>query len=445
MAAPAPPDPEPILDPDTPAKLPRRSFAVLFTVSAVTAIGNVGLISLIPSISRTVGFPDAFGAAVFSLSALLWALTSPYWARQSDRIGRKPLILIGMAGFTISMLLCGLVVSMGLLHWAAPMVIFAMFLVCRAIFGAFGSAANPASQAYLAERTSRSDRTKSMSALAGAFGLGTVIGPFLAPLFVVPFFGQLKLAGPLFAFALMAGATFFLVHRYLPESRGPASGPSGRPLDRGGPGFWRDPRVLPFLIYGFLVATCQTAQQQTLGFLIIDRLDLTPEHAQGFIAIAMMFGAMAGLLAQWGIIRVFDLGPKVLMRAGVAVAAAGTLMIALSGDYWTAVAGYAAGSLGFGLARPGFTAGASLSVNMGEQARAAGLIASVNGLNVILAPLFVFAYERYGPLPFLITTAILVGLIVYAFRERTLRSVSAASTPEEAVAVAGLERSDEGS
>jgi predicted MFS family arabinose efflux permease len=443
MTEPSPPSGAPadaIIEP-----LPRRSFAILFAVSAVTAVGNTGLISILPAISREIGIADALGAAVFSLSALLWALSSPYWARQSDRFGRKPLILIGMAGFTVSMLLCGFVVSAGLVHWGTPTLIFVLFLFARAIFGAFGSASNPASQAYLAERTSRADRTKTMSGLAGAFGLGTVIGPFAASSFVLPALGQLELAAPLFAFAAIAALIWFAVYRLLPAGPSSQAQTGGKPLDRGGPNFWRDPRVLPFLIYGFLVATCQTAQQQTLGFLIIDRVNLQPSEAQPYITQAMMFGAMAGLFAQWGIIRIFDLGPKTLMRSGVAVATVGTLMIAFSATHWTAMAGYALASLGFGLARPGFTAGASLSVNMGEQARAAGLIASVNGLNVILAPAFVFAYEHYGPLPFLLTSSILVGLLVYAFRQPTLRNVSAASTPEDAAVTATLERRDEGS
>lgn len=441
---PHPPPPH-VAEHDAPvaAPLDKRSFAILFGLSVVTAIGNTGLISVLPAIGRSIGISDALASAVFSLSALLWALTSPYWARQSDKRGRKPLILIGMAGFMVSMTLCGLVVSAGLLHLAPPLVIFVLFLFARAIFGTFGSASNPASQAYIAERTSRAERTKSMSALAGAFGLGTVIGPFIAPLFALPLLGPVKLAGPLFAFAALAAVMLVLVHRYLPESGGPASPRPGRPLDRGGPNFWRDPRVLPFLIYGFLVATCQTAQQQTLGFLILDRLEMSPAAAQGFIAVAMMFGAISGLTAQWGVIRVFDMGPRALMRWGVGVAAVGTILIAASQTYWLAVTGYAIASLGFGLARPGFTAGASLSVNMGEQARAAGLIASVNGLNVILAPAFVWSYEHFGPAPFILTASILTGLLIYAFRQPTLRSVSAERSDEAEVA-STLERRDEG-
>ena len=61
--------------------LPRRSFAIIFAVSAATAMGNTGLISVMPAIARQIGIPDVLAASVFSFSALLWAITSPFWAR----------------------------------------------------------------------------------------------------------------------------------------------------------------------------------------------------------------------------------------------------------------------------------------------------------------------------------------------------------------------------
>jgi hypothetical protein len=130
--------------------------------------------------------------------------------------------------------------------------------------------------------------------------------------------------------------------------------------------------VAPFLIYGFLVATCQNAQGQTLGFLVIDKQQLSPIAAQGYIMIAMAGGAIAGLLAHWGLIRTFHMTPKDLLRWGVVLAAGGNLVVALAPDYTTVVVGFALSSLGYGFARPGFTAGASLAVDLGEQARAAG-------------------------------------------------------------------------
>ena len=429
--------------------LPRRSFAIIFAVSMATAMGNTGLISVLPSIGRSIGIPDPMVSAIFSLSALLWAFTSPGWARASDRYGRKPLMMVGLAGFLVSMTLCGFVVSAGLRQLAAPTVIFILFLLARALFGAFGAASNPATQAYVAERTPIEGRTQAMASLAGAFGLGTVIGPFLAPLFVFPYVG---LAGPLFSFALIALGMLFVVWRYLPDQKvAPEAQRPRRPVVGGAARerpMWRDPRITPFLIYGFIVATCQTAQAQTLGFLIIDKLGKSPVEAQTSIAIAMMFGAVAGLLAQWGLIRMFEMTPRQLLRWGVAVAAGGNLIVAIApaGDtgYYVLVTGYAISSLGFGFARPGFTAGSSIAVGLDEQARVAGAIAAVNGINVIFAPLFVFMYERFGPLPFILNTALMLTLLIYAFRNIALKNADPQPATREAATLATLEKSDEG-
>lgn len=427
----------------SPTGMPPRAFAILFTVSIVVAIGNTGLITILPAIGRQIGIPDPLVAAIFSLSALLWALMSPVWARESDRRGRKPLIMLGLAGFMASMGLCALVVTAGLHKLAPWFVIFVIFLLARAMFGLVGSASNPATQAYVAERTTRAERTQQMAGLAGAFGLGTVVGPFLAPMFIFP---VVTLAGPLFAFAALATGMLFVVWRFLPESQPETR--EVRRFSRAGHGaekpLWRDPRVTPFLIYGFLVATCQSAQGYTLGFMIIDKLGVTPLEAQGFTAVATGAGALAGLLAQWGLIRMFSMGPRLLLRWGVALACLGNLITAFSPDYWTVVVGYAISALGYGFARPGFTAGASLTVRMDEQARAAGAIAAVNGLNVIIAPLFVWLYQAVHPAPFLVNVVILGGLLAFALRNRILRDAGENAQPDDESTLAMLERSDEG-
>jgi MFS family permease len=435
---------------DAPPQLSRRAFAIIFAVSMATAMGNTGLQSVLPAIGRSIGIPDPMVAAIFSLSALLWAFSSPTWARQSDLRGRKPLMILGLAGFAVSMTLCGLVVSAGLAKLAAPMVIFALFLACRAIFGLFGAASNPATQAYVAERTSPEERTQWMSNLAGSFSLGTLVGPVVAPIFII---GVFEYAGPLYAFALIAAVMLFVVIRWLPEVRvGPPV--RDRPSKARGRPLWRDSRLIPFLIYGFLVSTCQSAQGQTLGFLIIDKTHHAfPELAehdllrisQGYITVAMVAGALAGLLALWGLIRMFAMAPKDLLRWGAGLAALGNLIVAFSPDFASATVGYALSSLGFSFARPGFTAGASLSVGMDEQAGAAGAIAATNGMNVILAPLAVGFYRLNGPGPFLLNAAVLAGLALYAFSNRILRNVGVAPLGEEQVAItATLERSDEG-
>ena len=439
----------------TPDQVRARSFAILFCVSVTTALGNSGMQSVLPAIGRQIGIPDPMVAAIFSLSALLWALASPFWARQSDLRGRKPLILLGLAGFVLSMIACGVVVSLGVRHFATPMIVFGFFLLARAVFGLFGSASNPATQAYVAERTSREQRTQSMSTLAGAFGLGTIVGPLVATLFVLPVVG---LAGPLFAFAVIAVAMLVVVARWLPEEKTaplplsdaqrrfvPAEAQAGSEAADAKPRpLWRDPRLIPFLIYGFLIASCQSAIQQILGFLIIDKVGLPPMQALDYTKMAWMTGAIAGLLAQWGLIRMFAMSPRHLLRWGAGLAAAGSLLMAVAPDYWTVVIAFALCNLGFAFARPGFTAGSSLAVGPGEQARAAGAIAAVNGVNIIFAPFFVGLYGRIHIAPFLITLAILFGLMIFAFVHPTLRRAGENPTSEEDATVSILEKSEEG-
>ena len=425
--------------------LPRRSFAIIFCVSIATALGNTGMQSVLPAIGRQIGFPDFLVAAIFSLSALLWAFSSPFWAARSDRSGRKPMMIVGLAGFMVSMICCGGVVAAGVRHLAAPLVIFVLFLLSRALFGLFGAASNPATQAYVAERTDREERTGAMAGLAGAFGLGTIIGPAIAPVFVLPGVG---LAGPMLAFAVIAAVMIVVVLRWLPEPplAKPEAVPAADPAAAAPPrvALLRDPRLTPFLIYGFLVASAQTAQGQTLGFLIIDKLRLPPMQAQGYTAVAMMAGAIAGLLAQWGLIRMFRMAPRDLLRWGAGLAAVANLIVAFAPTYSGVVLGYALSSLGYGFCRPGFTAGSSLAVSQGEQARAAGAIAAVNGVNVVVAPLFVLLYGAWHPAPFLVNTVVLAGLLLFALFNGVLTRAGAEPTTEDEAAQSSLERSQEG-
>ena len=425
--------------------MPKGAFAIIFCSSVATAVGNTGLTSVLALIGRSLKIPDEMVVAIFSLSAVLWAVSSPFWARASDRFGRKPLMMVGLSGFMVSMAACGAVVSAGLRQLAAPMAIFGLLLLGRALFGLFGSASNPANQAYIADHTPRAKRTQAMASLAGAFGLGTVFGPWLAPYFIYPGVG---VAGPLYTFSAIAAVMLIVVWRFLPEGARRA-----RPAEtvteaveavvaRERP-MWRDPRVIPFALYGFVVATCQTAQQQTISFLVIDKLGVSPLAAKEQIAMAMMMGAVSGLLAQWGLIRRFQMTPKQLLRWGVVCGAAGNLLVAIAPDYLTVVAGYALASMGFGFARPGFTAGSSLAVGWKDQARVAGTIAAVNGINAVFAPAFMALYRANHAAPFFLNMVLMSGLLVYAFVSKPLRNADPAAVTREEATMATIERADE--
>jgi MFS family permease len=140
----------------------------------------------------------------------------------------------------------------------------------------------------------------------------------------------------------------------------------------------------------------------------------------------------------------FEMTPKQLLRWGVVCGAVGNLLVAIAPDYHTVVAGYALASLGFGFARPGFTAGSSLAVGWKDQARVAGAIAAVNGINAVFAPAFMALYRANHAAPFLLNMVLMLGLLVYAFASRALRNADPAAVTREETTMATIERSDEG-
>ncbi|MFN3388889.1 MAG: MFS transporter, partial [Allosphingosinicella sp.] len=153
-----------------------------------------------------------------------------------------------------------------------------------------------------------------------------------------------------------------------------------------------------------------------IGFLVIDRLGLPLGEAQQWIAIVLMAGAAASLLAQWGLIPALGLDPRQLVGWGSVVAAAGAVVTGVSSGMYGITLGFALASLGFGLFRPGFTSGASLAVEPGEQNAVAGMVTSVNGVAFIAAPALGVAF--YGvsmPLPFLVTGALMLALAVWTW------------------------------
>lgn len=393
---------------------------MLFLVLFVTAAGNTALQSVLPAIGRDLGIPDVAVAAIFSVSALMWTLSSPFWASQSDKRGRKKLVLLGMGGYFASTLFCAFVILAGLLGLIGPLLIVTLFAVFRSLFGLFGSASNPAAQAYIAVRTSRGKRTGALAVLASAFGLGTIVGPALAPFFIFPF---VRLSGPLFAFTLIALVTMLLVSRYLPKDdpaeieRARTSGPRKRLS-------WFDPRIRPFVIYGLIAGNMQAVIAQTLGFFIIDTSGLPPDEAQTFIGLAMMAGAGATLLAQWGLIGMFGMGPRELCRWGAALAFAGAVGMVFSHNFYAITLSFALAMLGFGFARPGFSAGASLAVDIEDQGAAAGTVSAINGASFIIAPTIgVALYQVAQPLPYALSAVVLAGALVYTLKNRTLSSL----------------------
>lgn len=425
--------------------IPNSRVIVLFLVMLVAAAGNTSMQSALPAIASELDMPDVWVSLAFSWSALLWVITAPKWARLSDRRGRKQLMSIGIIGFAASMGLCGLVLWMGLAGWIGPVATFILFALFRSLYGGFGSAAPPAVQAYVAARTEREERTKALSMLASSFGVGTVIGPAVAHYLLFPPFG---LAGPLIMFALFGIGVLIALHVQLPNdtpkfaargsvaaypNAGSMNAPDaeqedGQALDSTLPTNevrlpWRDERMLSWLLAGLIGGHAQAILLGVVGFLVRDRLCLhdKPWEAVQASGSVMLIGAMATLLAQWGLIPMLSLAARSSVLLGSVLALIGVVLTGVSHDFYGISTGFAIASLGFGLFRPGFTAGASLAVQRHEQGDVAGKIASINGAAYIFAPAVgVALFSIWEPATFLLIGVALLFLILWGRRTLTL-------------------------
>lgn len=424
-----------------PGAIPSGRMALLFTVMLVTAAGNTAMQSVMPSIGTALQVDDVWISLAYSWSALLWVVCAPLWARRSDRRGRKAMMALGLVGFITSMLLCGLALYAGLSGWLSAVWALIAFAAARSLYGGFGSAAPPAVQAYVASRTPRAERTQALSLIASSFGLGTVIGPALAPLMVLPLLG-FGLTGPFIWFAVIGVAALVLLRWRLPDdepqfaARGLAatySSGSGAPSDPqaaldpeeeaasfGEPPrlSWFDVRLRPWVIAGLFGGHAQAMVLGISGFLVLDRLGLrdTPAEGAGPVGLVLMSGAIATLLAQWGLIPRFNLGPRAATLWGIVTAALGTVILGVAGDLHTIALGYAIASLGFGLFRPGTTAGTSLAVTRAEQGQASGIVASLAGASYIYAPaLGVWLYGHSDWLGFGLIVALCAAVLLHGW------------------------------
>jgi Major Facilitator Superfamily len=268
-----------------------------------------------------------------------------------------------------------------------------------------------------------------------------VIGPAVAHYLLFPPFG---LAGPLIMFALFGVAVLVALHFHLPNdtprfaARGAvAAYPNsasmnspdtedveGEALDAALPATdvrlpWRDERMLSWLIAGLIGGHAQAIILGVVGFLVRDRLGLQDEPWEAVQASGsvMLIGAMATLLAQWGLIPMLSLAARSSVLLGSALALVGIVLTGISHDFYGISTGFAIASLGFGLFRPGFTAGASLAVRRHEQGDVAGKIASINGAAYIFAPAVgVALFNWWEPATFILIAASLLFLMIWGRR-----------------------------
>jgi len=388
------------------------AFGLLFLVMMLVGISNSMLFVVLPYLTRQLGAGEMYIGLIFAGSSLLYMFFSPFWGWRSDVSGRRPVLLIGILGNGFSLLAMGLVSAWIGSGAATAAIALLLLALSRAIYGLVGSSMQPAAQAYIVDRTDRTERTTALSLLAAGAGLGTVIGPPLAA-WLSSGFG---VANAIYVLVALSVVFFATVSIGLPERRKPmARRLSGSALLD----LIVDPRLRILLVIGALSWMGQGVFLQTLLFFLSDRLQATASEVLPISGTILASGAISVLVLQFGLIPVLKPSPKQLMVAGAALAAFGSGLMIFVSSVWVIGLAFLLAASGFGLLRPGISSAASLRVRDHEQGGAAGLIGATAGAGFLLAPFTGLAlYQFIGPFaPFaLLSVTLSLALLLAIFQ-----------------------------
>src|SRR3954468_1852543 len=382
-------------------------------------IDLVGFGIIIPFLAYYV---ESFGARAATVGLLMSTYSvaqfifAPVWGRISDRVGRRPILLLGLTGSVAGYTVFGLAGTLWLLF------------VGRAAMGIFG-ATIPTAQAAVADVTSPQDRAKGMGLIGAAIGLGFILGPALGGVLSNlsgavhgRLFQQNPYALPCLASAALAAVNLIAAAFFLPESLPPANRGSLRPrLSR----FRQltvgltEPRLRALVLVYFLFMLGFTMMEATLTLFIEKRVG-TQDHAQlvrrvgylfGFIGIIQVAlqGGLVGRLAR-------RFGERRLLIAGCALAAIALGAVPAAAS-WGAIYGCAFGlACGLGLSQPSVASLISRAAAVDAQGGTLGISQSASSFARVVGPLLGgWLFQEIAPgSPYLVAAGLALAAVVLA-------------------------------
>ncbi|HSA02137.1 MAG TPA: MFS transporter [Candidatus Paceibacterota bacterium] len=266
----------------------KPSLIVIFLTVFIDLIGFGIVMPILPLYSERFGANGLMIGFIIASFSVMQFIFSPIWGRLSDRYGRRPILLISLAGSAISYALFGWASML-----AGPWGLW-LILASRTFAGICGGNITVA-QAYIADITPPNLRSARMGLVGLAFGLGFILGPAIGALST-----GWGISAPGWLAAGLCGSNFVLACIILPESWKPSSEhvPS-RPSLAQGMRTLRETQV-GLLIFLFFVATfCFACYETTLALLVYHAFDYNQTH----VGYLFAFGGLISAVVQGGLIR----------------------------------------------------------------------------------------------------------------------------------------------
>jgi MFS family permease len=399
----------------------KPSVLVILLTVFIDLIGFGIIVPLIPPLSEHFGASGVVIGLIFASFSAMQFIFSPIWGRLSDRLGRRPILLLSTAGAAVSYVLfaCGT----GLANHTAALW---LMVVSRLFAGICGGNITVA-QAYIADITPPADRSKRMGLIGMAFGLGFILGPFIGG----ESMSHLGDTGPGWVAAGLCAANFLLAWFILTESHRPDSAQAApRPHLAQWAHTLRQPKVGLLVIVFFLATFCFSCFESTLPLVVGANFHLDYKRdatTASTIAYLYVYCGLIGALVQGGAIGrlVKKMGePKLIALSLILTAASFAWLPYLKGTshlswkvllqhdgrpwVWLLLA-LALLSLGTNLTRPPLFGMLSNLTPAHEQGATIGVAQGAGSLARILGPIFATALLPYSPpLPYLICAVVLL-------------------------------------
>jgi MFS family permease len=393
----------------------RRAFRILFVCLVCIGLGQSMLFAILPPAARALGLTPFRISTIFAASASIWVFVSPWWGRRSDVWGRRPVILIGLLGYGLSMALLATTIQLGAAAVLPALAVYPLLVGSRCVFALVGSGTGPASQAYIAERTGPAERVAGLAMVSAAIGLGETLGPALGAALAT--FG---LVAPIYVAAGLAGLSALGIWFRLPEEGPPHASREDPPRRIG----YADRRVRPFLAVVAALQAVRATTVITFALFLQDTFHLTAAQSaqragMGFVALAA-----AGLVAQLGLVQRLRPTARAMILWGVPLVLLAFVLLVVATRLWITLAALGTLGLGLGLVRPGSAAGASLAVRADEQGAVAGLLGGLSVLGNVFGPMLgTTLYELSPRAPYLLNAGIMTVVLVGVLATRRIRGM----------------------
>ncbi|UBV41466.1 MFS transporter [Deinococcus taeanensis] len=394
-------------DPPSPAA-PGRTKLTLFLTIFIAMLGLSVLFPIIAPLGRALGLTETQTGWFSTAYSLMQFLFSPIWGHRSERTGRKPVLLLGLVGFSISFGLFGLLAHLGVQGTLDGAALFGLLVAARLVGGMLSSATLPTAQAMMADLSSTQDRAASLGLIGAAFGLGVVFGPAIGAAL-----STVSLTAPIFFSTALGLVTALIAWRTLPETRRTDAPPTPQGSRRA---LLRQPGIPLLLIISALSTLASVGMEQTIGFYVQDTLNLTPEGAARTVGIMLTVFGLVAALVQGGAIRPLakKLPTAPLVAAGLLIMGAGMLLVPAAQTFWPITVALAVIGIGSAILSPSLSAGLSLSVSEDLQGTVAGLNSSALALGRMTGPLLgTGLYQTVShAAPYLLSGGVLLTLLL---------------------------------